>query len=159
MARPEFIPEHGFGTIARHEFQEVAAPDPVPYGFETWGWAVVFGLGLLLFAYAVVRLVIWFKQNQYRRDAVAAFRALDSEAVADAAIVLKRTAIEAFGRPNVAALSGVEWADFLNARCDATQFTAEVFDTLMYRGPERLAPGDKQAFMNNVETWIRRHHA
>ncbi len=159
MARPDFIPEHGFGTIARHSFQEVVVPEPIAYGFETWGWAAVFTVLFVVAAVGVLKLVKRYKANQYRRDALALLRMIGPESAQDAAVILKRTAIQAFGRQEVATLDGQRWAEFLNTSCRQCRFEGEFFDTMMYRGTDRLESGAQKQFVHDVETWIRSHDA
>ena len=166
MARPEFIPEHGFGTVSRPGWEEILQPPAVEYAPVTWGWWALFVLVLGLVVYGVVRYRNWRVANQYRADALRELTQLEAAALqADAAairqvmVLLKRVAVHAFGRKDVAPLAGAKWAEFLHQTCPETSFSAPLLETLTYKGCDGVEPQQIKELLHHVATWIRRHDA
>src|SRR5262249_39613993 len=122
---------------------------------QTWGWAV---LGALLLAALGWLLLRWRRRreaNRYRREAL---RALD--AVKDVAAIpplLKRTALAAFRREEVAALSGGPWLDFLRARGDVRQPLDALLDDAEYGGAQVLAAVPLAEAKAAAARWIEAH--
>lgn len=166
MSRPDFIPESGFGTVARHQFQEVVAPDPVPYGLETWGWYVVVALTAAGLGYAVYRYLHFQKINRYRKVALGELAVIESgvkkadpAAVRQLSELLKRVALHAFERTDVAPLTGTNWADFLARTCPESSFDGELFDRLTFRGTDGVEAAQLAGYVENARIWIRGHDA
>jgi hypothetical protein len=140
----------------------IVEPDAVPLLPQTPGWWIVFGwlAGLIL-------LLAWhwrrrWLRNRYRREAEAELDAialtvdteprLAAEAIAE---LLKRTALSAFPRERVAALTGPEWAEFLVQTAGNDPAVAD--------GAERLseaayrANADGHPLIAAARCWIRVH--
>lgn len=108
---------------------EVPEPEAISMLPQTWGWAVVgFVLLTALSLYGWRRLQ-HYRRNAYRRDAIAALINIgeDPRQIAE---VLRRTALCAYPRAEVAALCGKEWMDFLDRKISATVFTTEQWQIL-----------------------------
>ncbi len=106
-------------------------PDAVRFSFETPGWYL---LCLFLFLVATFLFFRWLKRyrkNGYRRDALKTIARIEqnspSQNVAnqlnDIWVLLKLVAMEAFGRQQVAQLSGNDWLEFLESTGKNTPFT------------------------------------
>ena len=99
---------------------DIVPAEPVPWTPQTAGWAVV---GAWLLTIAV--LAAWHglkvrRRNRYRREALAILKSIAAESDPDSAIaaqrvaaLLKRTALVAYPRAEIAGLHGGEWAAFL----------------------------------------------
>jgi Ca-activated chloride channel family protein len=134
--------------------EDVPEPPPIPLTPQTPGWivlsVVVFGVLVLLVRWIVRR----HRAETYRR---AALRALDDAGDDPAAVgtILRRTALAAFPRAEVASLSGVDWLAFLDRSFPGTGFAkgaGEVFAV----APFRPCPADPGA-AKLARDWIRGH--
>ena len=120
----------------------------------------------------LVRQVMRYRANRYRREALIELQALERDlrdpatrrhAVQALAALLKRTALAAWPRADVAPLSGAAWIAFLRKQEDdgVAEGLATLLDDLEYQGdgsmktvPSNIA-GDIVA---SVRQWIERHH-
>jgi hypothetical protein len=101
---------------------DVVAPAPVSWLPQTWGWALLAVVLIVLGAWGVMRWRRHRAANRYRVEALAALAALDAQfesaasraqAVAEIPPLLKRTALAAWPRTDVASLTGPAWLAFL----------------------------------------------
>ncbi|MEM8606207.1 MAG: DUF4381 domain-containing protein [Myxococcota bacterium] len=164
MARPDFLRE-GFGALGLPGWEEIYVPDRVPMTPQTIGWAVLGALLLGVLAWVAWVAVRRFRDNRYRR---AALRELDvirraPESHGDSLpALLKRTALGAFPRGDVASLTGEPWLTFLERTCPGAGFDHTVGDTLVrlaYRGSGGISPADMSRLIDVSEAWIRGHRA
>lgn len=136
--------------------QLIEPPEPIPVSMmpQTWGWAAL-GL-ILLVACAITAILLWrrYRANAYRRDALRELEAVRDDPAAIATI-LRRTALAAYPRHEVAGLVGDDWLRFLDARTSGTSFC---------EGPGRavaVAPYQtvraEPALYAVVSGWIVRH--
>ncbi|WP_110656533.1 DUF4381 domain-containing protein [Salinicola halimionae] len=146
-------------------------PEPLPVAWwpQTWGWlamALVLG-GLLL--WIGWRWYRHWKANRYRREALAELhrRLAAGEGAIAVADVLRRTALVAFPRQDVASLRGESWGRFLNRTMMSGKASGEAcFDAkstvllaeLPYREPSS-AIHQLDDLIRRVERWITRHDA
>lgn len=147
---------------ALQKLADIVQPGPVPWWPQTWGW---FAVALVLAMLSTWRLLCWlriYRANRYRRDALAELdrleRSLSGGALAACLpALLKRVALAAWPRAEVAVLSGSEWVAFLRAHGAISDGTARLLDDLEYRG---AAFGDGEALMaaRAVRGWILDHH-
>ncbi|MCR9186613.1 MAG: DUF4381 domain-containing protein [Halieaceae bacterium] len=94
----------------------IVPPEPVPLLPATAGWWVLAGGLLALGLIALAHRMASYRANRYRREALRALDALARQEAAASqavAVLLKRTALGAYPRHDVAALQGAAWADFL----------------------------------------------
>lgn len=150
--------------------RDIRMPDPVSRAPQTWGWWVLIAV-VLVAAFLVVRA--WRRRwlaDAYRRAALQeldelASRARDATqrpaALAELPALLKRTALAAFPREDVAGLSSGAWLSFLDRTYPGDAF---------HRGPGRVLPeltygavtldGDEaRALFDAARAWIGGHRA
>jgi hypothetical protein len=145
------------------QLHDIVEPPPVSMMPATWGWAVVGAamlavLGLLLWLYARHR-----RATAYRRAALAELDMLaprleagDATALAAAETLLRRTALAAFPRAQVATLTGSDWLAFL----DRTGGDFAAVGPALAAAPYAPAPAfDGAAALRAARHWIARHHA
>jgi Domain of unknown function (DUF4381) len=136
-----------------HDFYQPPPPAWIP---QTAGWYVVFALaGIAILWLAVYSLRRWLN-NRYRREALRELALLPPEQFSS---LLKRTAITAWSRENVASLSGEAWVNFLNASTAGDLFQrapGNSIEDLALR-PTTLSDGDKDELRKITAEWIRRH--
>lgn len=167
LQRPDFLPP-GFGTVGHQDFVEIVVPPPVSYTPQTVGWWV---LGAALLA-ALIWRTVWavrnYRKNAYRRFALAELAGLKGmlqqqrgEALARLPALLKRCALAAFPRRQVASLSGEQWWAFLDRTAPGV-FSDEVKQSLyrlVVEGAAAVPSEEDTELVGAVELWIRRHHA
>ncbi|WGF90413.1 DUF4381 domain-containing protein [Marinivivus vitaminiproducens] len=134
----------------------VDGPEPPPVSMlpQTWGWAAVGLAVLVLLVIVAYRALRRYRANAYRREALAELAAVRNDPAAMAA-VLRRTALAAFPRQRVAALSGEAWLLFLDATLPGGRFATgpgrPVADA-PYRRPQAT-----EGLEAAVADWIRHH--
>ncbi len=132
------------------------APEPAPVSLwpQTAGWiwlmiALCAGVSLLLYR--------WFRHrrtNAYRRAALREIAAAGGDPIVLAGI-LRRTALAAFPRTEVARLCGEDWLNFLDKTYGGPDFSngaGRVLAVAPYAQAEAAA--DLSAL---AEIWVRRH--
>ena len=146
------------------ELQGIVEPPPVSMLPATWGWAV---LAALVLAALVAVIWLWHRRRRrtaYRRAALAELRILVPDlaqghlgALAALSRLIRRTALAAFPRAEVATLTGADWIAFLNR----TGGTFDPFIAPLANGPYAPRPAnfDGPALVAAARHWITRHHA
>ena len=145
----------------------VSEPAAVSWWPQTWGWAVLGGLLLLVLMVSAWRRYRHWRANRYRRAALQQLRRrlAAGEGAAALAEVLRRTALAAFPRAQVASLRGELWCDFLN-QCTAPD--TPCFDAPSIARLSRLTycpqsgsqhSSDIADLTQRVERWIITHRA
>lgn len=131
---------------------DLALPPPVSLWPATPAWyalGVLVLLGLLWLAWRGWRA---WRRNAYRREALAALET--AQAPVEIAVILKRTALAAWPRAQVAALAGAEWAALLRSsapRARLTDAMARLMADLSYQST--MPAGVRDA----ARRWIRLH--
>ncbi|MEM7434787.1 MAG: DUF4381 domain-containing protein [Myxococcota bacterium] len=164
MPRPDFLRD-GFGALGLPGWEEIVVPEPVSMTPQTIGWAAL-GIALaLVVVWAAVRAVRIVRRNRYRRAALRELKAIrrapETHAVQVPAL-LKRTALGAFGRTQVASLSGAAWVAFLERTCPSAGFdgvTGDALIQLAYRGQDGIPTAVMMKLLDVSEAWIRGHRA
>ncbi|RDI57191.1 DUF4381 domain-containing protein [Microvirga subterranea] len=140
--------------------RDIVLPESAPWWpLAPGAWIVLAGL-LAALLVASIHAYRRHKANAYRREAVRELAALtDMRGVLP---ILKRAAITAYGREQVASLSGTAFLDFLDRTGGTTAFTA---------GPARLLPDltfasrgtipatDLTTAVADAGRWLRIHRA
>ncbi len=111
---------------------EIFLPDPVSWLPQTAGWFALLGLVLLALAWWGYGRLRHFMANRYRRLALAELTAIErdlgvpgrrTEVLVKVPVLLKRTALSAFPRTEVAGLSGEGWLAFLDHTMGGREFS------------------------------------
>lgn len=154
---------------ALRSLHDIAVPPPVSWLPQTWGWAALAALLGILLLSAFLAWLRRYRRNVYRREAL---RLLDGIAadirnpahretgVHQLMELLKRTALAAWPRSDVASLTGQAWARRLNSRKADNTFTS-LLDDLEYQDGTAIAalPDDvADQLVLKSRRWIRGHH-
>ncbi|MBE9549104.1 MAG: DUF4381 domain-containing protein [Proteobacteria bacterium] len=103
------------------------------------GWYFLLGLLLLVFAWSAYRLLQHWLKNRYRREALHKLQLLENSiqnstqrdaSLRQIPVLLKRTALSAYPREQVASLTGKDWISFLNSCIKNIAFPEPVASTL-----------------------------
>jgi hypothetical protein len=151
---------------ALDKLADLVVPQPVSWMPQTWGWAAVALLLLMLATWLAIRAVRRHIANRYRREALRELDGLvrrrnDGTTLTVVAALLKRVALAAWPRRDVASLSGAAWVAFLRSHSGAAQFpeaVAHLLDDAEYRGPAPgVTAGEREAFAAAAREWIEKH--
>ena len=139
-------------------------PDPVSLLPTTPGWWILLGWSLAVFVLAGGFLLRRRRRNRYRREALAVLKSIDrqtdlsaAEAAQRIGSLLKRTALAAYPRQQVASLSGTEWAQFLKESTNDDREIAKAAESLAAAAYRPDADGRKLSAP--ARRWIRKHRA
>ncbi|MGA1188950.1 MAG: DUF4381 domain-containing protein [Pseudomonadales bacterium] len=151
------------------QLRDIHLPPDVPAWPPAIGWWFVAGLALILLLVLLARLWHRWRANAYRREALRACQliedriksALDYRSIIiEIATLLKRTALTAFPRSEVAVLSGDAWILFLEARGGGANFSVES-STLLVETAFGSQPAQDiravSALLGEAQAWIRSH--
>jgi hypothetical protein len=152
-----------------HDIVEPAAISWWPPAMGLW-----ITLALLLVWMIAIGLRLWirYKGNSYRREALALLKQLEpglqcaqtrGSALAEVAMLLKRTALSAYPREGVAKLSGEEWLAFLDHSGNTHDFShsaAAIIGNISWQPQAGLKLSDQELkeIIGTVHHWINHHH-
>ena len=135
---------------------DIVVPAPVPWWPPAPGWWILGAAALVAGALLTWVAVRRHRRNAYRRAALVELAAIDTIAnprgVAAISAVLKRVALVAYPRTEVASLTGAAWLTFLDRTGATRDFTG---------GSMRAVPGaplgDGTAILVAARRWVKRH--
>jgi hypothetical protein len=161
-------------TSGLEKLHEILLPEPVIWMPRTMGWYLVFGLILLAAGWWVFGRLRRFRANRYRRLALAEIKVIERElqepekrakTLAEIPVLLKRTALSAFPRSDVADLSGEKWLAFLDKTMGGREFRegeGRLLPELAYAPGARTSklPDDTIGrLLQLVRLWVKKHIA
>lgn len=146
---------------------DIMAPGPLPWWPPAPGWYAVAAVVFVLAVWAIVRFLSKWRANAYRREALrhcAAIQSSGDEQLRQLPTVLKRTALSAWPRKQVASLSGREWHVFLDRTASTNLFTdgaGALLDRLAYPGKSEkpLTAEELSRLFEACFFWLRHHQA
>ena len=148
---------------------DVMTPSPAPWWPPAPGWYWLIGALLVVGVYTAVRGVIHWQRNRYRREALAEWRRHEGRlsspetritAIAQLAELLKRAAVSAFPREQVASLTGNAWLDFLDRSAAMSGFRSDVgtlLERASYGVTSEIDETEARESAVLVRQWIERH--
>ncbi len=151
---------------------DIVMPQAVGWWPPAPGWYVLIALFLLLLAWYGYKESRRWISNRYRRVALGELKQLELELVGETRPdvfvfgqipqLLKRTALAAYPRGEVASLTGSGWHSFLNSKVKGALFTDKMgisLETLSYQ-PLNLQDLDRDAGMSLLRAsshWVKHH--
>ncbi len=155
-----------FGSNRMWGLKELPLPEPVSWWPQTTGWYV---LAVILVAAAVwlgLHLRSRYRRNAYRREGLAELEAMsaDPTSVAGLPFLLRKSALAAAARDDVAVLRGNDWIRWLNRSAGRDLFTVEdgaSLDRLAYAGESTawLDETTTRHLLDASKAWMRYHRA
>jgi len=155
-----------FGSNRMWGLKEIPLPDPVSWAPQTVGWYIFAVLSLAILAWYLRNLWLRYQRNAYRREGLEMLVSMlaDPTAASTLPFLLRKSALAAAKRENVAGLRGREWIAWLND-CVGTPLFDEAdgaaLDQLAYCR-DGSPPLDKDHIRHLVEAsqiWMRSHSA
>ena len=159
-------------STSLQNLHDIVVPTPVSWLPPAPGW---YALGLTLLLLLLWGAVVWYRhwrRNAYRREALAELARVE-EALAGARALhlllprlpelLKRTALAAYGRGEVASLCGKPWLDFLDHSSGKPLFSGEngrLLLTCSYGSATLLDSVGREhvrSLCRDVHTWLAGH--
>jgi hypothetical protein len=143
---------------------DIVAPAAAGWWPVAPGWYVV--AGLFLAGLVIVALRQWrrWRRNRYRRLALEQLAVIrsDKEALSQLPQLLKRAALCAWPREEVASLSGAAWHRFLDETAGTGKFgqgAGELLDQLSYNsaGREAWDSPARELVLDAAEFWLQHH--
>lgn len=156
---------------ALRSMHDIALPTPVSWMPQTWGWGLVAAVIAAILATWAVVAIRRYRRNAYRREALSllgeAAQQVRNPATRVAGLdhvgeLLKRTALAAWPRKEVASISGSEWIDFIrgSSEDEGSEALARLLNDIEYRGADVNAVpanvGDD--IVDGARRWIETHH-
>jgi hypothetical protein len=144
---------------------DIVPPSPPPWWPPAPGWYLLMAVTALLLLWLAYRGWRRWRADRYRREALAELAAIRDTSVSLEALpaLLKRTALAAWPRAEVASLSGDAWHHFLDRtapRADFSDGLGPLLDRLSYgEGRAALSPDERRRLLDAVQHWLRRHQA
>lgn len=161
-------------TPSLSQLADVVLPPPVSWRPQTVGWEVLAVVLVLLALWLAWRGARRWWRNRYRREALAELQRLEARWQADPATgpqllaalpeLVKRCALAAWPRDQVARQSGAEWAQFLLANAGQASHGAQALAPLVreiqyhdQRALKRVSPNDVRVLIEASRQWIQGH--
>ena len=145
----------------------------LPQAVADWppalGWWLLAGLVLLAIVWVGRTLYRRHKGKAYRRVAQRELKAIEAayaqtedarRALIALQLLMKRVAVKAFGRDEVAALTGVTWTQFLDATGATSQFSLGPGELLIdgpYQSAQDLSGIELTALFSICAAWLKNH--
>ena len=126
---------------------DIVVPEPVSWWPLAPGLWVVLAVATVVLVALTWRFRISWRANAYRRAGLVLLAGAGT--AHDISVILKRVALAAFPREQVASLYGTEWVAFLNQtcpQCDFTECLAEQDDA-----------GSSQQLLDVSMVWVKQH--
>ncbi|RJE72809.1 DUF4381 domain-containing protein [Reichenbachiella sp. MSK19-1] len=138
--------------------QGLYEPPPIPFAFETVGWSILAVLIVMMLLILIFFQIRKYVRNRYRREAIKEMEALQEAPLLSSFLIIKRVAIQVFGREEVATLHGREWLEFLEKSAKGVEllrYEEGIYDVLY--ADQSMTDATQQDIMSNVKKWIRTH--
>jgi hypothetical protein len=148
--------------LQQAQLEALYEPPPVPFTFESVGWEVLGILMLVLLLVAAGFWIRWYIRNAYRREALKKLKEFQSGSwkVQDVLLVLKQSAMHAYGRRETGNLYGHEWLEFLESSGKNVHLVNLERDisAAVYKN-ESLSTDAGRDLLINAKNWINTHAA
>jgi hypothetical protein len=154
------LPED-FGNPWMSSLEEVELPERVSFTPETIGWYLLAGALVLLLLWLGWRFWKRWQADAYRREALRELGEIET-APERLPELLKRVALVAYPRAEVAELSGDAWLGFLDGTLGSTDFTSgagSILPDLAYDSAAvtGMSEADSNDLFGLARRWIRGH--
>ena len=148
---------------------DIPLPQEVGLWPETWASRITAVVLLVTAVVAIWRFIGYRRANRYRREALAELARIartsgpdtaPNELAAQLSLLVRRTALAAFPREQIAPLSGAAWLAFLDQSSGGTGFSRGPGRWLASAPYARTEPNDspRPELIELIRRWIRGHH-
>jgi hypothetical protein len=153
-------------TGSLQNLNDIVVPGAVPWWPPATGWYVLAAIAAVGLAVLAVRWLRYRRSNRYRKQALLELALIrkngSQEAMQQLPGLLKRAALSAWPREEVASLSGHEWHRFLDDSAATDRFSSgagAALDRIAYAsGPAATPAGPEEArVLEAAEFWLKSH--
>lgn len=158
-------------TLSIFDLRDIVVPEPVGFWPLAAGVWVLVGVACIGLALLIWRGYAVWKSGAYRRAGLARLAQIEVQlettgrgdvVLHELAILLKRVALAAFPRKQVAPLYGDNWLRFLENTCKSCKFVispGHLLATAINAGPKdaSINADDCNQLFNLVRIWIKNH--
>lgn len=158
-------------AISLDRLHDIIVPEAVPWWPPAPGWTWVLGLVVAMLLTELIKGFVRWQHNRYRCEALAELgrqeAALENperrpRALLSLAELLKRTAVTAFRREDVATLTGPKWFAFLDHTARGSSFgdaLGPMLENAIYdpRTAGTLDPQKLHSVVQAIRHWIKHH--
>ena len=151
--------------------QDIVEPAAISWWPPATGFWIRVEMLLVWVSAIGLRLWIRYRRNSYRREALALLQQIESGlqpaqtrdfALAEMSMLLKRTALSAYPREEVAELTGEEWLAFLDHSGnthDFSQGAAAIIGNISWQpqAGAKLSDQELKEIITTVQHWINHH--
>lgn len=151
--------------------QDIVEPAAISWWPPATGLWILLALLLVWMIAIGLRFWIRYRRNGYRREAQVLLKQITpgmqpektrGSALAEVALLLKRTALSAYSREDVAELSGDEWLAFLDRSGQTQDFskgTAAIIGKISWQpqAGANLSDQELNEIISTVQHWINHH--
>ncbi len=151
---------------------DIVEPAAISWWPPATGFWILLALLLVWMIATGLRFWIRYRRNSYRREALVLLKQITpglqpeqtrGSALAEVAVLLKRTALSTYPREDVAELSGEEWLAFLDRSGHTSRFsdgTAAILGNISWQpqAGANLSDQNLKELINTVQHWINHHH-
>ncbi len=141
-------------------------PAPVKFSFAAPGWYVLGGLLFVLLL--LLGFFMWrnYQRNKYRRKALQWLQEQEKALLPEkqfsallyaADTLMKRVAVQRYGRDAAASLQGNDWIAFLNKTGKATFDETDIQHLEQLYTEKNIGEQATNLFVNKTKKWIRTH--
>ena len=135
------------GSLNR--LHDIVLPEPIPLWPPDIGGILLLCFLLLCLLLIGLQYYVRYRKNRYRRLGLELLG--QAQTAGDVSITLKRVALAAFPREQVASLYGQEWVDFLNSSYGRNGFNLQFFS--------EPAGQPNIILLNSARQWIISHES
>ena len=134
--------------------RDIAEPAPVPWWPPAVGWWILIVVAAAVVIWLALRARRRWRANAYRRAALERLRSATHPA--EIAEILKRAALCAYPRTDVASLSGAAWSDWLRRTSDRELpvSVAVALEKGVFANTTEKSLADMASF---AASWVRHH--
>jgi hypothetical protein len=141
--------------------RDIVMPPPVSFWPPPPGWWILAVALLAVLAIALARVIARYRRNAYRRAALCELETIgqpdDCLRAQLLSSLLKRTALVAYPREQIASLSGGAWLAFLDETRETDAFTNGAARQLTALTFGAVAKSDGATILAEARRWIRHH--
>ena len=153
-------------TGSLQNLNDIVVPGAVPWWPLAPGWYVLAAIAAVSLVILVVRWLRYRRSNLYRKQALLELALIrkngSQEAMQQIPGLLKRSALSAWPRAEVASLSGHEWHSFLDDSAATDRFSSgagAALDRIAYTAGPAATPADPEEarVLDAAEFWLKNH--
>lgn len=146
------------------QLHDIIIPPEIPMWPLAPGW---YALGILVLTYGLyIGMTLWaeYQQNLYRREALRSLAQIHTGKDSNREIItllslMKRVALQHFGREKVAALSDDEWWEFIekHSKAKVSKDIRELSQKILYLNNIQATPENVNEVVKVAKVWINTH--